>query len=559
MLCNNCDVTKPPLLSPRAQNLLLILACLLPLVAYHRSFGASFVFDDHFLIVRNPNIHSLHNWTALFFEPMWNFVRNATLVYYRPVTLLFFSLEYHLFGDQPLGWHVVSVFLHVIVTGLVFWTGNAVLKNRAAAIFAALLFGVYPIHTEVACWAVATNESLLAIAVLAAFGGFVFWHEQPRSAVWFCFSFISTAAALLIKETAVILPVLLFSYAFIRHHGAAAWGRRIVQASLYAGPYALLCATILFIRSQVLHRSVGSQTQISDLVMYFPSVTLLDIRQLLWPFRLSLFYNPVPALSVGVATALAVLFSVVVVGMLVWCYRRYPVLAFLLFWTAISLLPTMLVTTPNGKVADRFLYLASVAVCWAGGWLIAWAASGPRRVRMYALAAAGVVVVTFTLTSYVASGYWKDSMSLFERGAHVAPRNAIALTGYAGGLLSHGRKDEAIATLHQALVLDPDNWLALYKMGLTEVGLGELNAAEEHLVRAESPVVRGETAEFLLTHPLRASIAIRLRDWDKAQQLLRETLAVAPDNKMLQEELAYCVQNASQASQVRAKQVTRSE
>ncbi len=540
MLVNHTDQGNSPLLSRRAQNILLVIAFLLPVLAYHRSFSASFVFDDHLLIVKNTAIHSLHNWTQLFSHSMWVFIRNADLFYYRPATLLFFSFEYRLFGDQPMGWHLVSVLLHVIVAGLVFWTGKLVLKDRTAAVFAALLFGVYPLNTEVACWAVAANESLLAIAVLVAFGAFVLWYEQGRNVIWFWVSLACTATALLIKENAVVLPLILFWYAFLRDRGKGQWGQRIMQALLHAVPYALLCVVILFLRAHVLQRSLASQVPVVEMVSRFPGVVSLDLRLLFWPFQLSIFYNPVSTLRIGLAVFLALVISAVFLGGLFWSCRRQPIVSFLLFWTAISLLPSMAIVT--AQIQDRFLYLASIAVCWAGGLLIAWAASGSLRLRLGAFAAAAIVVSAFTITSFVASGYWKDDITLIEHGAKVAPQNIVALNVYAGQLLRYGRNHEALAVSQRAMALNPKHWMALYQTGLAELALGDLPGAEEHLSRAEEVLRPGETEILEFTHPLRASIAIRLEDWRKAERLLRESLVVTPDDKRLRDELMYCLQ-----------------
>lgn len=558
MLSNGSDLAKPPLLSPRAQNLLLIFACLLPVLAYQRSFSASFVYDDQLLILKNPNIHSLHNWTALFTKSMWTFIQNVDLIYYRPLTLLFFSLEYRLFGDQPMGWHLVSVLLHVIVTGLVFWTGKAVLKNRAAAVFAALLFGVYPINTEVACWAVAANESLLAVAVLAAFGAFVLWHEKARHHFgWLCLSLVCFASALLIKETAVILPPVVFWYALSRNHKESQWGRRIIQSAIDAIPYGLVMAIMLLIRSRIIHQSLASQIPVAELVTRFPALLLLDLRQLAWPFQLSVFYDPVPTLPLGPAIAFTVLVSAGVLMLLLWSCLRHPMFSLLLFWIVVSLLPPMLVVTPNEQLQDRFLYLPTIAVCWAAGWLVAWATSGPLRLRMCAFAGTGCVVAVFALASFITSGYWKNNLTLYERATEIAPRNVVALNSYAGELLLHGRYHQALAVLQRALALDPNRWMVLYQTGLAETALGDLPRAEEYFLRAENTIGRSATPEFVLTHRWRATVAIRQESWAKAEQLLREGLAVAPDNKQLRDGLAYCLENASRSNQVKAKVLDR--
>jgi hypothetical protein len=66
--------------------------------------------------------------------------------------MLWLRLNYVLFGLAPAGWHVTTVFDHVMATYLVFRVAQEVSGERLVAFSAALLFAVHPAHIENVAW-----------------------------------------------------------------------------------------------------------------------------------------------------------------------------------------------------------------------------------------------------------------------------------------------------------------------------------------------------------------------------------------------------------------------
>src|SRR5665213_3427247 len=73
-------------------------------VAYHGAWHAGFVWDDDGHVTR-PEMRSLHGLWRIWFEP------GATQQYY-PVLHSAFWIEHRLWGDAPVGYHVLNVLLH---------------------------------------------------------------------------------------------------------------------------------------------------------------------------------------------------------------------------------------------------------------------------------------------------------------------------------------------------------------------------------------------------------------------------------------------------------------
>lgn len=77
------------------------------------ALSAGFVWDDRTLIIENVVIKHWDNLSTLFGQSFLG-------LYYRPVTMLSFALEYVVWGLKPWGFHLTNVLLHTANSLLVF-------------------------------------------------------------------------------------------------------------------------------------------------------------------------------------------------------------------------------------------------------------------------------------------------------------------------------------------------------------------------------------------------------------------------------------------------------
>src|SRR5262249_1613355 len=104
--------------------------------------------------------------------------------------------------------------------------------------------------------------------------------------------------ALLAKETAVVMPLLIFAYARLFDYGERAAQGSSWERSLFAAlPYAFLTMIYLGIRLNVLHEISMVVTPVSllDMALTWPSMLFFYLRHLVWPAGLSILYS-VPVL-----------------------------------------------------------------------------------------------------------------------------------------------------------------------------------------------------------------------------------------------------------------------
>ena len=124
--------------------LLLVLAVTLFLI-YANGLNTPFQSDDERHIFLNLEIDN----PAYYLNP--------EKITYRQFSLLAFALNYQWAQENPFGYHLFNVLIHILTVILVFFTAYLTIKNvtdwekKGASIIAAItasLFGLHPVQTE---------------------------------------------------------------------------------------------------------------------------------------------------------------------------------------------------------------------------------------------------------------------------------------------------------------------------------------------------------------------------------------------------------------------------
>ena len=227
------------------------------LYAATRRFG--FVNDDHSQIVNNVTVQSWHFVPSYFRGQVWDFLYPGMPGnYYCPLNFLLFCLNDALFGLHPAGWHAASVGLHLGVTTLIYRLARRLSGKTRVAAFTALLFAVHPMRHEVVGWVSGSTESLWSLMFLAAFLAYL-KARDGRTVLWMVSSCgFFHAAALLSKEPAIMLPVIVFVHAWIyqtpeSQRTSESEARRWLKAMTPAAIYVPVAIAYLVVRIKVLH------------------------------------------------------------------------------------------------------------------------------------------------------------------------------------------------------------------------------------------------------------------------------------------------------------------
>ena len=120
---------------------------LLSVFIFWNSLHCDFVFDDVTAIKDNKDLRSHVPLKNLFYNDFWGtpMIKEQSHKSYRPLTVLTFRINYFLGGLEPIGYHLVNIILHGLVTILYFQYLKLV-TSEGISFIAALMFALHPVR-----------------------------------------------------------------------------------------------------------------------------------------------------------------------------------------------------------------------------------------------------------------------------------------------------------------------------------------------------------------------------------------------------------------------------
>lgn len=509
-----------------------LLVALLAAGVYANSLGNGFAYDDEPIVVENPVVHRgdpgeiLESW-------WWPDVHHHGL--YRPVTTLLLAGQWAAWGQRPLGFHAVSVTLHLGVSLAVL----ALLLRLAPtgpAVLGAALFAVHPVHVEAVANVVGQAE--LLAGGFALLGTLLFlWRPGGRG--WFRgLRAGGVGAAYLLalgsKEIAVTLPVLLVLLAWVveaRKDGPEAGanapsgddpgprsragggalartGRSLLEDAPLFAVLAASLATFLAFRGWALGQLLGvpSTAALAELTTFQRILTAVQLwgeqaRLLLFPLDLAADYAPgvlIPSTSLNLDVVAGAAVGALGLALVALTRRVAPGVGAGILWVAVAFLPVSHFLFPVGTVlAERTFYLPSVGLSLA---VAALAPLVARRASASArrLALAGVVglLAAFSLHSLVRNPTWFSTYTVMEALARDHPESYRSQRNRGSGLLRVGEKEAAMEAYELALRMVPNRLFLL-------IEIGSIYGKDRRWAEAEPLLRRAVTVDPLSPTPYR--------------------------------------------------------
>ncbi|MCA9583225.1 MAG: hypothetical protein KC416_15605, partial [Myxococcales bacterium] len=363
---------------------------------------------------------------------------NATYQYlYRPVVSLAYLAQWTLFEGQSLGFHVVSLVLHLCCVVLVFrWLGcrlGMVKGATAGVLIGTALFGLHPTRVESVAWISGSTDLWMTFFV---FLGLWAW-DRGNTKSMTAAAFVGLVLGLFSKEAAVVVPVLLLSDAILLGRGPEERRRALWLGAAFVVPLLFRLWTVPLGGPVDSASVLDGPSRQSEPVNRILSSFGLYLRHTLWPTEPTIraglrhsdagveLFDPlfVTLGAIGGAAILAFLFA---------AHRKKalrPLLADLL-WFIVPLVPVLNVADIGADtlISERFLYLPMVGLSALVARLVArcWA-MGSRPRTMVLLGA----VVALAPCAWIARGHvphFKDNLAFWEHAYETGPNSMVTIS-----------------------------------------------------------------------------------------------------------------------------------
>jgi len=153
------------------QALLIVLA---GLWVFWPALHGDWLWDDNRLITDNLQLRSLSGLWNIWFAPgsQWE---------YYPVEQTVLWVEWQLWQNETLGYHIITLVLHLL-SALLVWRLLGKLGLRLAWL-GGLLFAIHPVQVESAAWAAELKNTLSLPPLLLAMGFYLDYEERKKQTI----------------------------------------------------------------------------------------------------------------------------------------------------------------------------------------------------------------------------------------------------------------------------------------------------------------------------------------------------------------------------------------
>jgi hypothetical protein len=419
----------------------LLVIAVLGFAAYAPTLNVGFLWDDHVIIENNPTL-TQWNWKNI----RHDFLADNTLGmgdnYYRPLQAFGYRLEYPLWGQNPAGYHLTDILVHLANGGLIFYFLMALGIAPWAALMTACLFVVHPIGIEQFLTASGRTTPLSFFFVVSCL--YLLLKPTPlRHGIGLlCFGL-----ALLTKEISVIAPLLLaLTFYYQRITGKRWW---------ILLPMGLILFLYFYLRQRAVHYIVGplEPSRVTFfLIKVFPRILAHYAALLVWPWNLH-SHRLIPHLS-----HLWLAYLIGLLGSVVWLARKSNRTGlFCLGWYVLWLLPTIPVMMRGSFMLDHWGYSMAPGLLLPISLVLSKAWQSPlERTRKWAGSLFFALVIAYALLVHLNVALRGTDEKMYRWALHFTTSSPIK---YNLGivLLETGRPAEAVIYFEDVRCYYPDD------------------------------------------------------------------------------------------------------
>jgi Tfp pilus assembly protein PilF len=508
----------------------------LAVLVYLNALDNPFVYDDRDTVVANPSLVDLSNIRFI-----------LTHSPYRPVVNASYALDRAVWGTDPFGFHLTNIVLHAFVVVLLYAILRAALADARGlmssgpsrglpsdawvAFGGASLFGVHPLMSEAVGYVSGRSELLCGFFFLATLLCARAAILQSR-ALWWIPAGALAVLALLSKEVALVLPVVLLAYDWLVLPGALEARRR--RAWLLFLPCAVAASAAAVYRISVAAGPVSMEAPL--LSLWTQSIVIWRYLALLFvPVGQSIMHGVYVVSTPGDPQALVAVSGLVVLLLLALLVRRkMPLVSFGIVWFLAVIAPSSSVVALREGMAEHRAYLASAGVFMAiAGAAASRRAAPARRPGLAYTATFAVVCLALGLLTLARNDVWESPVKLWgEATVHAAdmwePHYALADV-----LRESGDCTGAVVEYRTVVQMRPHHRDAHTNLGICLAQTNQLAEAETAFQRAleiDPAFARGYTNL--------GALALTVGQPERARGYYRRAIEVDPRNVLARMQLA---------------------
>lgn len=477
-------------------------------IAQLPSLNNGFVYDDDRAITVNSLVTE-SKLADIWVNDIWGTTGAVNSGTYRPIMVTTFALQWITTPNNPFAFHLFNTVLFCICVLLCFFLLKTLIPAKLAW-FAAAIFALHPINSEVTHNIIQRSELLATVFVLSYL---LLLSEEIGKKITLkrhLFAILCFALALFSKENAVVAPVLLVVLTRFNPQNNNNWLDTIkktwhtvtVSILVFIGYYALRLMALGAFSRNVPYEF--NPTVAFDAIWRHMNTAWLGLRYLIryffpLPQPVEWVYNQLPVFGPESLSFMLLIWLVVLVlaFFTIKGLQKRSLLAIGLLWFSIAIFPVIQAfVTVTVLFADRCLFLPGIGLSVA---VVAIASHITKRINIsekFTLATAFILLLLMVGYQLHIADRWKDNLTLFTHLTENSPNCANVQRGYGKFLYAAKRYDEAELHLQTAKQISEYSVETWFWLGKIQMYNGKFKDAAENWKVLEQKASPSDLLEY---------------------------------------------------------------
>jgi len=483
----------------------IFISILISFILYGKSINGAFVYDD-FNWAGRDDLRNGTSFLKLWGEPyIPDLNENGT---YRPLTIFSFAVNFSLFGDSTVSFHLINIIINGLVIFLAYKLILTLFQDEALAIITAIFFAFMPIHSEAVAFIKSRDELLRSLFILISFILFIKATTDCTAIRWklIISSLVLYFLALLAKESIVIAPI---------QYAALLWIRKDYPKKLIFKvilPFVLITSIYLMIRFLVLGPFAFGYDNLTFVlnpirqVSLLPriwttfAITFLYISKTFIPWNLSAtyhykhlepYYNPFQSITIF----LGILYLTALICLVIYKKTRNTPLGIgaLITVTSYAIISKFFLTA--GEImAERMFYYPSLGLAMIAGFFFT---QIYRKKKTAGIILLSGVLLIYSVITINRNTIWLSKRNLGESMVRDAPKSIMGHFMLATVEFNERNYEKAKEHAQKAYAINKTMPSLLHLMGRLAIAEGRYDLAEKLLKKSLSQSNYREVSKYL--------------------------------------------------------------
>ncbi|MBM3247944.1 MAG: tetratricopeptide repeat protein [Candidatus Omnitrophica bacterium] len=501
----------------------ILIIILLGAAVYFNSLFNPFLWDDEALVLKSHLIKDFKNIKMSFKVNL--FYRVVPTNYYRPLQTISYMFDYHIWGLNPLGYHITNVFLHILTALLVFLLIFIFCQDARISLVTSLFFLLHPLAVESVSYISGRADLMVALFLLSSLILFIKYSEYFGINRKICYvaSVLCFILSLLSKEMAIIFPVILIFYDIAFNNlslkNIKSFIRRYIPFVLIDIIYISLRLTVLSFYSLPLE--TGHFLLHSRILIFFKTI-MLYLRILVFPFDIHMKRMISMPRSIFEPTMLLSFLGVIMLVVLIILLRKkHHTMWFFSVWFFVFLFPQSGIYPISAFVADHFLYLPCIGFFFICTSLLK--RNFPKRIFVFIVT---LFLLFFGFVTFRQNEIWRDKETLYKYILKFSPDSWEVHNNLGNFYLDSNRWEDALDEFQKSERLNDRYFTVQVNIANVYVDMGQYEKAIE---RYQEIIKNFPDEDLTNIHNAIGYCYASLKRYEEALNKFKFVLGINPD------------------------------